>query len=103
MTLRSIRSFVAHVGVAIRTNASIVICAFAAWPGLAFGQGQQKPRTLAPTVIVTVGRPNVWTMEQAHYLLEKNRAHDFGIAAACFQSIATRFQREYCGDWIHHG
>ncbi len=66
----------------IRTKSSIVICAFAAWTGLAFGQGQEKPKTVAPTVLVTVGRPNVWTMEQAHYLLEKNRAHDLGIAAA---------------------
>jgi hypothetical protein len=34
-----------------------------------------------PTVIVTVGQPNAWTMDQAHYLLERNRSHDLGIAA----------------------
>ena len=47
-----------------------------------FGQGQREKKTVAPTVLVTVGRPNIWTMEQAHYLLEKNRSHDLGIAAA---------------------
>jgi hypothetical protein len=47
-----------------------------------FGQGQKEKKTIAPTVLVTVGRPNIWTMEQAHYLLEKNRAHDLGIAVA---------------------
>ncbi|MGI8742478.1 MAG: hypothetical protein ACR2NN_07885 [Bryobacteraceae bacterium] len=35
----------------------------------------------SPTVLVNLGKPNAWTMEQAHYLLERNRAHDLGIAA----------------------
>jgi cell division protein FtsB len=48
----------------------------------AFGQGRSPDKTIAPSVIVTLGKPNVWTMEQAHYLLEKNRAHDLGIATA---------------------
>jgi hypothetical protein len=50
-------------------------------PGIAFSQGESQGNASAPSVIVTLGKPNVWTMEQAHYLLEKNRAHDLGLAA----------------------
>ena len=48
----------------------------------AAGQGDDGKHTFSPTVLVELGKPNVWTMEQAHYLLERNRAHDLGIAAA---------------------
>src|SRR5882724_6834502 len=46
-----------------------------------YAQGEGANNVFAPNVIVTLGKPNIWTMEQAHYLLEKNRAHDLGIAA----------------------
>lgn len=49
---------------------------------LVHAQGTDGKDFISPTVIVTLGKPNVWTLEQAHYLLEKNRAHDLGISAA---------------------
>jgi hypothetical protein len=44
-------------------------------------QGLESKKALKPTILVDIGKPNAWTMEQAHYLLERNRAHDLGIAA----------------------
>src|SRR5205823_3918429 len=43
------------------------------------GQGNEASRAIKPTIIVNMGKPNVWTMEQAHYLLEKNRVRDLGL------------------------
>lgn len=43
-------------------------------------QGWDHDKALAPSVIIDFGAPHAWTMEQAHYLLERNRAHDLGIA-----------------------
>ncbi len=54
----------------------VVVVAGRAWP-----QGEGPGNVIAPTVVVELGKPNVWTMEQAHYLLEKNRAHDLSLAA----------------------
>ncbi len=48
---------------------------------IAFPQGKGGGDGSSPAVIVTLGKPNVWTLDQAHYLLERNRAHDLGIAA----------------------
>jgi hypothetical protein len=46
-----------------------------------YGQGVRPADASRPNVIISLGRPTAWTMEQAHYLLERNRAHDLGIAA----------------------
>jgi hypothetical protein len=45
----------------------------------AIAQGWDKDKPLAPSVVVDLGTPQVWTMEQAHYLLERNRARDLGL------------------------
>lgn len=44
------------------------------------GQGWDHDKSLAPSVMIDIGAPHAWTMEQAHYLLERNRAHDLGLA-----------------------
>jgi hypothetical protein len=62
----------------------LVICA---WGGSLWGQGDGRSHGSAPTVIVSLGKPNAWTMDQAHYLLEKNRAHDLGIAVQDLGSL----------------
>lgn len=49
--------------------------------GPSSGQGLDGKHAIKPTVIVNIGKPQAWTMEQAHYLLERNRARDLGIAA----------------------
>ncbi|HEV2990707.1 MAG TPA: hypothetical protein VG759_19880 [Candidatus Angelobacter sp.] len=49
--------------------------------GIALGQGQEQKKLIAPSVLVDIGQPNIWTLEQAHYLLERNRSRDLGIAA----------------------
>jgi len=46
---------------------------------LLHAQGWDKAKPLAPSVIVDLGAPQVYTMEQAHYLLERNRARDLGL------------------------
>jgi hypothetical protein len=54
-----------------------VVSALACVPALA--QGWDKEKALAPSVIVDLGTPQIFTMEQAHYLLERNRALDLGL------------------------
>src|SRR6266853_88874 len=66
----------------LKRAAAFALVSLSIFQGISFGQGEGAGNRIAPTVIVTLGKPNVWTMEQAHYLLEKNRAHDLGIAAS---------------------
>src|SRR5262245_17657123 len=65
------------------TVARILVLSALITTGRLTGQGLDPARNklVKPTVIVNIGKPNAWTMEQAHYLLERNRAHDLGIAA----------------------
>jgi hypothetical protein len=65
-----------------RISPLILVSVLLLLKGFATGQGENGNKTFSPTVLIELGKPNVWTMEQAHYLLERNRAHDLGIAAA---------------------
>jgi hypothetical protein len=63
-----------------RTLCLVVLCLLSL-SSFAFGQGRDEKSNDLPDVIIDLGKPNVWTMDQAHYLLERNRARDLGLQA----------------------
>jgi hypothetical protein len=67
--IRSVRLLCCLTHPTVLLKKAIVLPLIVALPIFAFGQGQEHKKTIAPTVLVTVGRPNIWTMKQAHYLL----------------------------------
>ncbi|HEV2647208.1 MAG TPA: hypothetical protein VGU46_12660 [Acidobacteriaceae bacterium] len=71
----SIRSYTA-----LLDSALMVMMLIANISTVSHAQGRDRNTFYPAPVIVDLGKPNVWTLDQAHYLLERNRARDLGIS-----------------------